>query len=429
MRRTVLSGSVLSGLAALAVMLGCTVPAAAGTIPGTTAVARPAAPAGTGPLGVIVGAGTAISCPTATTCLAVGQGATKTGAWKSIAEVRRAGGWKSVTVKSPGSTAKVSNLLGVSCKTAGYCLAVGLYGADESAPDLTPYAAAWNGSSLTPVAGLPVPSSLSTVEATAVSCVAARSCVVIGTAFDQSAFTTAGGFLGYVTCIWTWNSGKWTVRTVPDKDNDGMLSYSAIHCFSLSSCVTAGVRMPQTANGSGTGDEVPLLATWNGKTFTSMKPALPSVLAGTARQFASVSCTSLRSCAAVGVSSGTSTTSFLDVWNGKTWKLTKWSGPTGTTSADLYGVSCASASRCLAVGSVGTDARPVAAALALNGATWTAIKVPGPAKGKMSLFNGVSCPKVGVCVAIGNTGAVTAPSQLGQLSGYWNGKTWKLSAA
>jgi hypothetical protein len=346
------------------------------------------------------------SCPTATTCLAVGQGATKTGAWKSIAEVRRAGVWKSVTVKSPGTTATVSNLLGVSCKAAGYCLAVGLYGPDESAPDLTPYAAAWTGSSLTPVPKLPVPSSLSTVEATAVSCVAARSCVVIGTAFDQSAFTTPGGFLGYVTCIWTWNSGKWTVRTVPDKDNDGMLSYSAIHCFSLTSCVTAGVRQPQTANVSDTGDEVPLLATWNGKTFTSMKPALPSVPAGTAQQFASVSCTSLRSCAAVGMSSGKSTTSFLDVWNGKTWKLTTWSGPMA-----------------------GTDARPVAAALALNGATWTATKVPGPAKGKMSVFNGVSCPKVGDCVAIGNTGAVTASSPLGQLSGYWNGKTWKLSAA
>jgi hypothetical protein len=36
---------------------------------------------------------------------------------------------------------------------------------------------------------------------------------------------------------------------------------------------------------------------------------------------------------------------------------------------------------------------------------------------------------VGDCVAIGNVGAVTASSPLGQLSGYWNGKTWQLSAA
>jgi hypothetical protein len=138
---------------------------------------------------------------------------------------------------------------------------------------------------------------------------------------------------------------------------------------------------------------------------------------------------SLSSCAAVGVSSGKSTTSFLDVWNGKTWRLTRWSGPTGTTSADLYGVSCPSASRCLAVGSVGAGVRTAAAALAFNGATWTATKVPGPAKGKLSVFNAVSCPKVGDCVAIGNDGPVTASSQLGQLSGYWNAKTWQLSAA
>ena len=138
-------------------------------------VARPAAPADTGPLGIILGAGNAISCPTTATCLAVGEGTSGTGAWKSIAEARRSGHWKAVTVKPPGSTAKFGNLLGVSCQTAGYCLAVGLYGPDEWAPDLTPYAAAWTGSSLTPVARLPFPASLSTVEATAVSCVAAAS--------------------------------------------------------------------------------------------------------------------------------------------------------------------------------------------------------------------------------------------------------------
>jgi hypothetical protein len=286
--RAGLSWSALSALAAIAVVLGCTVPAAAAIVPAAAVVARPSAPAGTGPLGVIMGAGNAISCPTAATCLAVGEGTSGTGAWKSIAEARRAGQWKAVTVKSPGSTAKFGNLLGVSCQTTGYCLAVGLYGPDEWGPDLTPYAAAWTGSSLTPVARLPVPAALSTVEATAVSCVAAASRVVIGTGFDESAFTTPGGFLGYVTCIWTWN---------------------------------------------------------------------------------------------------------------------------------------------LAVGSVGAGVRTAAAALAFNGATWTATKVPGPAKGKLSVFNGVSCPKVGDCVAIGNVGAVTASSPLGQLAGYWNGKTWQLCAA
>jgi hypothetical protein len=55
---SVLSGSVLSGLAALAVMLGCAVQAAAGTLVPGTAVA---ALADTGPLGVIAGAGNAIS--------------------------------------------------------------------------------------------------------------------------------------------------------------------------------------------------------------------------------------------------------------------------------------------------------------------------------------------------------------------------------
>jgi hypothetical protein len=363
------------------------------------------------------------------TCLAVGQGTSKTGAWKSVAEVWRSGVWKPVTVNSPGSTAKLSNLLGVSCKTAGYCLAVGLYG--PNMVQTTPYAAAWTGSALAPVAKLPVPTSLSTVYATAVSCVAVRSCVVIGTGFDESGITTPGGFLGYVSIVWTWNGGKWTVQTVPDKNNDAMLTYNALRCFSLTSCVSAGGRLPQIAGGGGvdTGDEVPLLATWNGKAFTAMRAPVPSVPANTAQQFASVSCSSLSSCAVAGVSDGNSTTSFLDVWNGRSWKLTKWSGPKGTTSAGLFDVSCASASRCLAVGAAGTDIRPVAAALAWNGVTWTATKVPGPVTGKMSVFNGVSCPKASECMAIGNTGAVTSSAPLGQLAGYWNGTTWRLAAA
>jgi hypothetical protein len=144
-----------------------------------------------------------------------------------------------------------------------------------------------------------------------------------------------------------------------------------------------------------------------------MKPALPSAPAGTARQFASVSCVSLSSCAVVGVSSGKSTTSFLDVWNGKTWRLTRWSGPKGTTSADLYGVSCPSASRCLAVGSVGAGVRTAAAALAFNGATWTATKVSGPVKGKLSVFNGVSCPKVCRATGTGRPGSSPPPDSAG----------------
>src|SRR5262249_41017429 len=144
--------------------------------------------------------------------------------------------------------------------------------------------------------------------------------------------------------------------------------------------------------------------------------------------FGGVSCTSAHTCTAVGAAySGTSEFAVMDVWNGTSWKLTKWAGPKGTRLAQLDGVSCVSASACVAVGARGGGTHSVAAALTWNGTKWAVTAVPGPAKGKVSAFSGVSCPKASDCVAIGSTGAFGDDGA--PLSGQWNGKTWKLRAA
>jgi hypothetical protein len=171
----------------------------------------------------------------------------------------------------------------------------------------------------------------------------------------------------------------------------------------------------------------PLLATWNGKTLTSMKPAVPSGV--TQAWFVSVSCVATTSCAAAGINAkGNDQSAFLDVSGGNGWNLTKWGGPSGTTRAVLDGISCVSRSNCVAVGALASAKTSVAAALAWNGAKWAVTKVPGPGTGKMSFFSGVSCPAAGNCTAIGQTGKPA--SGIGsQLAGHWNGSAWKLTAA
>jgi hypothetical protein len=401
----------MSGLAAVAVVLGCSVPAVAKADLG-------------GPADLLLGNASKISCGAATACLAVGEARGKTGNHAG-AEALRGGTWRPVTVTAPGGAGTQSTLLDVSCKSAGYCLAVGLYG-----PYLQPYAMTWNGSSLAPVVKLPAPKTMSQVYAKAVSCPAVRSCVVVGTGFDESAWTDPKGSLGFVTMIWTWNGSKWALHTVPDAANDSLLSYSGVDCLSVTSCVLAGYRSPQLGSGVDTGWNVPVLTRWNGTTLTSMKPALAT---GTKEGesnawFGGVSCASAHHCAAVGAAySGKSEFAVMDVWNGTSWKLTKWAGPKGTSLAQLDGVSCVSASACVAVGARGDATHSVAAALTWNGSKWAVTAVPDPAKGKVSAFSGVSCPKAGNCVAIGSTGVFGDDGN--PLSGRWNGTTWKLRAA
>jgi hypothetical protein len=87
-----------------------------------------------------------------------------------------------------------------------------------------------------------------------------------------------------------------------------------------------------------------------------------------------------------------------------------------------------SAVSCIAVGADGAENTSTAAALSWNGAKWSVLAVPSAGKGIDTDFTGVSCPKAGTCVAVGEYGPSTATSGK-PLAGYWNGKAWKLKAA
>jgi hypothetical protein len=209
--------------------------------------------------------------------------------------------------------------------------------------------------------------------------------------------------------------------------SDGQLT--AAHCFALISCVVAGITTPATGN---TSAESLLLASWNGKAFTPQQAGAVSLIFG---GVAGVSCSSPSHCAVVGVnvndtSVGTMS-AFAEVWNGATWTATKWAGPKGSKMASLFGVSCTSATSCVAVGATGSQRVPHAAALSFNGTRWSVVTVPSAGAGLWAGFEDVSCPKPGHCVAIGQYGKVSAPitAEGKPLAGYWNGKAWKLKAA
>jgi len=427
---------VTSGLVALAVVLGAVIPAAVasgapvasgGSAPGARAASGPAAgPARTiaAPAGLRSAASGAdlfidtlskISCGSAKACLAIGlHDNYGSGADAPIAEAWNGEAWRSVAVPEPkGALAGDTVLSAVSCKSATSCLVVGNY---YTTDNYLPYALTWNGTSLRPAPGPIAPKNGLGVTMDALSCATARSCVAVG--------------LSSQLTVETWNGAKWALRTaaLPGETGGGLDDEPmAISCRSATSCVFAG-----QAYVSGD-DSRTLLDAWNGRAFTPMKTAAS---ADTSRfSLGDVSCFSARSCVAAGLVPNAAGDNWIGstlVWNGKSWTASKVAWPKGTVQAYLFGVSCTSAKSCVAVGTAGTASSVRAVALSFNGTTWTRQNVPGPGNGKSSTLSDVSCPKADDCVAIGEIGDFnldTATATPPQLGGTWNGKSWKLAYA
>ena len=446
MRKIVMSGLVASA----AVLLGCAIPAMAGTgTTGTTGTvtataggksaenvllktvgpksaagriitsyfdrlsgARGQATASTTDLTV----GSGISCASPTACLSIGAHlvtSSNSQSFMPFAARLHAGTWKAVPVKTPKG-AKFAVLSGVSCKAATYCLALG-WALTTSTPGFVPFALTWNGSTLTPVATPPLPAH-TVGESFAVSCVAVKSCVVIGSGVNENTNVSTAIF-------WTWNGTKWARTTVPGANPTTDTTFSGLHCFSLTSCVVTGNSLDTSSN---TGTNTPVAEAWNGTAFTSLNATLPAGV--TNPGFNGLSCVSAHSCVVVGSGAPSSTSSntlaFAEVWNGKTWSVAKWSGPKGDILAELTDASCTSPVRCIAVGDHGSAKAGGPAALGWNGSKWTVLKVAGAGTGKTAVFTGISCPVNGKCVTTGFVGKMNL-STAAPIAGYWNGSAWK----
>ena len=138
-----------------------------------------------------------------------------------------------------------------------------------------------------------------------------------------------------------------------------------------------------------------------------------------------VSCTSATACLAVGYfydHNPEGIFTLAERWNGTTW--TVHAGP-GVTS--LNGVSCTSVTACTAVGGIlATSGRVVTRAERWNGRSWRVQATPNPASAGYSQLNAVSCSSATACTAVGyyyNTSGIFFP-----LAEEWNGKSWAIRA-
>lgn len=398
--------AMASALIAVVAVLGATVTGLG------SASADASAPAGTAaaasPARDLLG----VSCVKAGDCIAVGidYGALK-GWGGPLAERWNGATWRTVGVTLPAGT-MAGTLNGVSCVTAGRCVAVGSY--DKSPGKSLALAETWNGRGWTPVR-LSTPAGKSS-QLAAVSCASAASCVAVGTFWGSSGLGTPLAEI--------WNGKRWT-QTRPPASGSGVTISGpvAVSCASAARCLAIGTTRPPS---------VAVVESWNGKAWSIRKgPALPGDVGA---ELQSVSCPAARVCVTVGSAMfATATLSFSGIWNGSSWRDATVPLPGGGTSGSvLTGVSCPSADRCLAAGAIESYRTGVftAAAVSWNGQAWTVTSVPGPGKGKADLFEDATCVSATDCVAVGWVGPAGSTGLTSTaLSGFWNGKRWRLVAA
>ena len=354
-----------------------------------------------------------VSCVSPRNCVAVGlDGNAYRGTGGPLTEKWNGRTWKIVPMRLPAGAIS-GELFSVSCKSAAACVAVGLY--LNSADAGIPLAETWNGRTWTP-STLPTPAGGTGVILNGVSCAAVRRCVAVGEYFTGN---------GAAAVAESWNGGRWTVATPPTPADSVEGDLNTVSCPSARYCVAVGESA--TTAGSSV-----LVDSWNGRTWREMAAQPPGGFEHA--ELKGVWCTSAANCVAVGRGSGASgLTGFTELWNGRTWRSARVAWPRGAANSGLVGVSCVSAKRCVMVGYLDMSANAGgntgrAAAVSWNGRTWTVTKVPAPARGKASLFNGVSCLSAASCVAAGQVGPANSATGTG-LSGFWNGRSWRLVTA
>jgi hypothetical protein len=326
----------------------------------------------------------AASCPTATSCMAVGTHTSAGGTTRPLAERWARGRWRIVSTPSP-SRAFDSELHAVSCVNARSCQAVGFSAPlGTGAPRLL--AERWNGRSWRTV---PIQNSANaTLEA--VSC-SAGSCLTVG--WRSTALTRTQPFAE------RWNGRRWTRLTTPRPSGRPFAELFGASCAGPRNCTAVG-----EAGNISTGQFAPLIEHWNGTRWR-----IVTVRAPRGAVLNSVSCPTATSCTAVGESQPANSDSKLLVadLSGSRWSFTSPAARTGMHAPHIDQVSCSTRRACSAVVSYLTDRQLIGSVVASRGARGGfTVARPGP-KSVIDVLTNISCRPV-ACTAVGGAGATSS---------------------
>ncbi len=279
-----------------------------------------------------------VSCATASSCTAVGEYRTATGGWLGLAERWNGASWSAAAVPSP-TGALYTVLTGVSCPPSSTtCIAVGAYWAP--AAHWTAFVAQSSATGWT-VQSPPPPTGATWSALSGVSCSAATTCTAVG--------AYGGGPAGTAPLVDRWAAGGWSLQSTPSRGTPASLA--AVSCPAAATCMAVGYD-----HSSGNGQSEPLAERWTSAGWAVTNPVSP----GPGGALTSVSCPSATACTTVGRYYSTedlnsnpwtwSVSTTAEHWNGSAWTAQSSANVNTDLRNALDGVSCPSASACRAVG-------------------------------------------------------------------------------
>jgi hypothetical protein len=264
-------------------------------------------------------------------------------------------------------------LLGVSCVSARFCMAVGQ---SNSVPGL--FTEVWNGASWK-IQTAPGNGALASV-----SCPSVHFCAAVG---------GTGTISGASAEVDLWNGHSWSaVPSVP-----GFTSLTSVSCGAASFCEAVGA-----------GSSGPSAQVWNGHSWSPQSTPLPAGVSPQLVNLNGVSCPAPNACEAVGdyVTGPLRSATLAEVWNGKAWAIQQSPSPMPGRGPSLTAVWCTSAVSCTAVGNIGrlgSSRILLTLAAAWDGRSWQVQRTPTPHQFQGGgALEGVWCSAGLACTAVGS---------------------------
>jgi hypothetical protein len=218
-----------------------------------------------------------------------------------------------------------------------------------------------------------------------------------------------------------WDGKKWVIQPLGHAAANKTGDLTSVSCTSATACIAVGYYTGQRWG------NLPLAERWNGKAWKIQSMPIPAGSKYTVPR--DVSCSSERACTAVGYYyTSTDTMPLAERWNGNIWSIQPTPNSNGTPPRSFFGVSCPSATMCVAVGGyAGSGSHAVPLAEWWNGKAWKIQATPTPAGANDTSLVDVSCASRSSCTAVGKFLVYQKGWQ--GLVERWNGKSWTIQVA
>jgi len=219
---------------------------------------------------------------------------------------------------------------------------------------------------------------------------------------------------------------RWSATTLalPGAAADPEADVAEVTCPSSSTCVAVGGY--QLDGGSSAG----FIAWGSPQGWSALRaPLPPGTKAATGATLSGVSCASAARCVAVGSYVGPrgETRAYLVSGSGASWRSVPLALPRGVPSAttpdDVSSVACAPLGQCVATGSYGPTGAPLI--VTGYGSSWLAASLARPGGGGSAELSQVACPAAHHCTAAGEYSTAAADTYLLTASGY--GASWHVA--